>query len=112
MHIYIHISLSQAQVLPKESNKISMSVSKGEEKARNAPEPSFPKMSLEETNISEATGQLEASMVPVTGTKQTLRHLRPRHIQLMAFSGAIGTGLFVGSGSALARAGPLGLFLG
>ncbi|EHY53315.1 putative proline-specific permease put4 [Exophiala dermatitidis] len=89
-----------------------MSVSKGEEKARNAPEPSFPKMSLEETNISEATGQLEASMVPVTGTKQTLRHLRPRHIQLMAFSGAIGTGLFVGSGSALARAGPLGLFLG
>ncbi|KAJ4517265.1 hypothetical protein HRR90_008557 [Exophiala dermatitidis] len=71
-----------------------MSVSKGEEKARNAPEPSFPKMSLEETNISEATGQLEASMVPVTGTKQTLRHLRPRHIQLMAFSGAIGTGLF------------------
>jgi len=27
--------------------------------------------------------------------KQTKRHLRPRHIQLIAISGAIGTGLFV-----------------
>ncbi|WVW79626.1 hypothetical protein I302_101595 [Kwoniella bestiolae CBS 10118] len=44
--------------------------------------------------------------------KRTQRHLLPRHIQLMAFSGAIGTGLFVGTGSALARAGPLGLLLG
>lgn len=48
----------------------------------------------------------------VTGHKQTKRSLHPRHIQMMAFSGAIGTGLFVGSGSALARAGPLGLLLG
>ncbi|KAF2723305.1 AAT family amino acid transporter [Polychaeton citri CBS 116435] len=46
------------------------------------------------------------------GTKTTVRGLRPRHIQLMAISGAIGTGLFVGTGGALARAGPAGLFLG
>ncbi|RSL93649.1 hypothetical protein CEP52_013116 [Fusarium oligoseptatum] len=54
----------------------------------------------------------EAGMARLAGGKQTQRHLRPRHIQLMALSGAIGTGLFVGSGSALARAGPLGLLLG
>ncbi|RSL71331.1 hypothetical protein CEP53_001577 [Fusarium sp. AF-6] len=54
----------------------------------------------------------EAGMARLAGGKQTQRHLRPRHIQLMALSGAIGTGLFVGSGSALVRAGPLGLLLG
>lgn len=52
------------------------------------------------------------SSIMIGGSKKTVRSLRPRHIQLMALSGAIGTGLFVGSGSALARAGPLGLFLG
>ncbi|KAH0267372.1 AAT family amino acid transporter, partial [Aureobasidium melanogenum] len=44
--------------------------------------------------------------------KSTRRVMRPRHIQMMAISGAIGTGLFIGSGAALARAGPGGLFLG
>lgn len=44
--------------------------------------------------------------------KSTRQAMRPRHIQMMAISGAIGTGLFIGSGGALARAGPGGLFLG
>ncbi|WVQ80905.1 hypothetical protein IAT38_003012 [Cryptococcus sp. DSM 104549] len=44
--------------------------------------------------------------------KQTKRHLLPRHIQIMGISGAIGTGLFLGSGASLAKAGPLGLLLG
>lgn len=44
--------------------------------------------------------------------KSTRRAMRPRHIQMMAISGAIGTGLFIGSGQALTRAGPGGLFLG
>ena len=57
-------------------------------------------------------GEIGAKMASTAGTKHTLRHLKPRHIQLVAFSGAIGTGLFVGSGYALARAGPLGLLLG
>lgn len=60
---------------------------------------------------SIAQGHATHSMGRADGAKRTMRHLRPRHIQLMAFSGAIGTGLFVGSGAALARAGPLGLFL-
>ncbi|KAK6364450.1 hypothetical protein LTS17_012215 [Exophiala oligosperma] len=44
--------------------------------------------------------------------KQTKRHLLPRHIQLIAISGAIGTGLFIGTGSTLHQAGPAALFLG
>ncbi|CAN8103657.1 unnamed protein product [Discula destructiva] len=38
--------------------------------------------------------------------------LKQRHIQMIALAGAIGTGLFLGSGSAIAKGGPLGAFLG
>jgi AAT family amino acid transporter/D-serine/D-alanine/glycine transporter len=38
------------------------------------------------------------------------RGLKNRHVQLIALGGAIGVGLFLGSGSAISRAGP-GLFL-
>lgn len=38
--------------------------------------------------------------------------LKSRHIQIIALAGAIGTGLFVGSGSALATCGPAGLLVG
>jgi yeast amino acid transporter len=40
------------------------------------------------------------------------RGLRERHIQFIALGGTIGTGLFLGIGSALATSGPLSLFLG
>lgn len=43
---------------------------------------------------------------------QTKRGLTPRHVQLMAIGGSIGTGLFVGIGGVLAKAGPLSVFLG
>lgn len=43
---------------------------------------------------------------------QTQRGLSPRHVQLMAIGGSIGTGLFVGIGGVLRRSGPLSLFLG
>ncbi|KAI1076647.1 proline-specific permease [Whalleya microplaca] len=39
------------------------------------------------------------------------RKLKSRHVQFMALSGAIGTGLFVGSGQVLSLAGPLSAFL-
>lgn len=42
----------------------------------------------------------------------TKRGLKSRHMQLIALGGAIGTGLFVGSGSALATCGPAGLLVG
>lgn len=40
------------------------------------------------------------------------RSLTARHLALIALASGIGTGLFLGSGSALATAGPLGLLLG
>lgn len=39
------------------------------------------------------------------------RGLKARHVQFIAIGGIIGTGLFVGTGVALARAGPLSIFL-
>ncbi|XHG08946.1 hypothetical protein AWENTII_012030 [Aspergillus wentii] len=44
--------------------------------------------------------------------QNTQRGLKNRHVQLMALGGTIGTGLFVGSGQALAIGGPLSLLLG
>ncbi|KIK69259.1 hypothetical protein GYMLUDRAFT_255802 [Collybiopsis luxurians FD-317 M1] len=44
--------------------------------------------------------------------KDLKRGLKQRHIQMIALAGTIGTGLFLGSGRALAAAGPLGLVLG
>ncbi|KAJ3766365.1 amino acid permease/ SLC12A domain-containing protein [Lentinula raphanica] len=40
------------------------------------------------------------------------RGLQQRHIQMIALAGTIGTGLFLGSGRALANAGPVGAILG
>ncbi|PPJ58222.1 hypothetical protein CBER1_10215 [Cercospora berteroae] len=40
------------------------------------------------------------------------RGLKSRHVQFIGLGGAIGTGLFLGIGRALAQAGPLSLFLG
>lgn len=43
---------------------------------------------------------------------ETKRGLSPRHVQLMAIGGSIGTGLFVGIGAYISMAGPLSLLLG
>ncbi|KAG8861497.1 hypothetical protein FRB96_002946 [Tulasnella sp. 330] len=39
------------------------------------------------------------------------RRLKQRHVQMIAIAGTIGTGLFLGSGKALERAGPLGALM-
>ncbi|QSZ35763.1 hypothetical protein DSL72_006885 [Monilinia vaccinii-corymbosi] len=44
--------------------------------------------------------------------KALRRGLAQRHIQMIALAGTIGTGLFLGSGKAISRAGPLGALLG
>jgi amino acid permease len=45
------------------------------------------------------------------GVGQTQRRLTARHVTFIGFGGGIGTGLFIGAGSALASAGPAGLLL-
>jgi amino acid transporter len=40
------------------------------------------------------------------------RSLKPRHIQMIAIGGVIGTGLFLGTANDLAHGGPAGLLLG
>ncbi|KAJ5129963.1 Amino acid/polyamine transporter I [Penicillium bovifimosum] len=53
---------------------------------------------------------LKADRAPIdTGTLQ--RRLKSRHIQFLALSGAIGTGLFVSTGQVLSLAGPLSAVL-
>ena len=47
----------------------------------------------------------------VGGVGRTHRRLNSKHVTFIGFSGGIGTGLFIGTGSALAKAGPLGLLL-
>lgn len=46
-----------------------------------------------------------------TEVNETHRGLKSRHVQLIALGGCIGTGLFVGSGTILARSGPGSLFV-
>lgn len=54
----------------------------------------------------------DAGLGSVETYGETKRGLAPRHVQLMAIGGSIGTGLFVGIGNYLQHAGPLSLFLG
>lgn len=63
---------------------------------------------LDELNI----GVDSSSDVSVFEKPQIKRGLKTRHIQLIGLGGAIGTGLFVGSGAALATCGPGGLLVG
>ncbi|KAJ6445332.1 Proline utilization trans-activator [Purpureocillium lavendulum] len=55
----------------------------------------------------------DSSEINLSGAQkdQLQRGLKSRHIQFLALSGAIGTGLFIGSGGILAATGPASLFL-
>ncbi|MBU5894188.1 D-serine/D-alanine/glycine transporter, partial [Vibrio cholerae O1] len=46
-----------------------------------------------------------------TETRELKRGLHTRHLQMIAIGGAIGTGLFLGSGGTISQAGPGGALL-
>lgn len=52
------------------------------------------------------------TVVAATGELAVHRTLKQRHMAMIALGGAIGTGLFIGSGGALAAGGPVGVWLG
>jgi len=66
---------------------------------------------------SEDVESGDAAPIPYTGIVDekeyghVRRGLKARHVQFIAIGGIIGTGLFVGSGAALVRAGPLSILL-
>ena len=63
--------------------------------------------------IDETARSLDdGNFVTETEERDLHRGLAQRHIQMIALAGAIGTGLFLGLGSALQTGGPLGALLG
>lgn len=69
---------------------------------------------LDELKVGADSGSftLLSKMRNLEAGPGTRRGLKSRHMQLIALGGAIGTGLFVGSGSGLALCGPAGLLVG
>ncbi|TFK32370.1 APC amino acid permease [Crucibulum laeve] len=57
---------------------------------------------------SQNVDDLERVLADAPMLQQTMK---PRHLQMIAVGGSIGTGLFVGSGSALHRGGPAGVLI-
>ncbi|KAF5508092.1 putative proline-specific permease put4 [Colletotrichum fructicola] len=71
-------------------------------------------LSRADSTNSNKLGQVESGNNAAVAQQygETVRGLSPRHVQLMAIGGSIGTGLWVGIGGVLSKAGPLSLVLG
>jgi len=70
-----------------------------------------PKVSVTPAGVVGADGKVTESESDGPPPDQLSRSLKGRHLQMIAIGGSIGTGLFVGSGSALAGGGPASLII-
>ncbi|CAK7896516.1 general amino-acid permease Gap2p [[Candida] anglica] len=72
---------------------------------------SFKRYDMEKLGIDPNLSELEKAAV-MTANSPLKRTLKNRHLQMIAIGGAIGTGLFVGSGKRLSTGGPAGILIG
>ncbi|CAH2354377.1 general amino-acid permease Gap2p [[Candida] railenensis] len=72
---------------------------------------SFRRYEAEELNLDPNLTEIEKTAI-ITANTPLSRALKNRHLQMIAIGGAIGTGLFVGSGSRLHTGGPAGVLIG
>ncbi|KAK7061449.1 lysine-specific permease [Favolaschia claudopus] len=70
----------------------------------------YPKSPSSQESFSQEHKAVEDD--PYRGEKKLVRQLKNRHIAMISIGGVIGTGLFLGTASALRHGGPIGLLLG
>ncbi|KIY49348.1 hypothetical protein FISHEDRAFT_41204 [Fistulina hepatica ATCC 64428] len=63
-------------------------------------------------DVEKGAAAQEGDIIDFEEKKDLKRGLKQRHIQMIALAGTIGTGLFLGSGTAIVRGGPAGALMG